>query len=171
MGSRLRAVRSIVVVCLMCIGARPRSTSEANPVGTASPPVRRRCNSYVLLWWRVLLLLLHCGHIITVTWKSCAPRREPIPSGRSPAGFPLGICRSAHRLPRATCAQFLLCILCYCCVISASSGHGVSGCLRDPYQGSLRSCALNTFSASRHGSGGRPLHTELVPVVGHTDTI
>ena len=91
MGSRLRAFRSVVVVCLMCIGARPRSTSEANPVGTASPPVRRRCNSYVLLWWRVLLLLLHCGHIITVTWKSCAPRREPIPSGRSPAGFPLGM--------------------------------------------------------------------------------
>ena len=144
MGSRLRAFRSVVVVCLMCIGARPRSTSEANPVGTASPPVRRRCNSYVLLWWRVLLLLLHCGHIITVTWI-------PVPLGGSLS--PLAearqafrwVCRSAHRLPRATCAQFLLCILCYCCVISASSGHGVSGCLRDPYQGSLRSCAHREF--------------------------
>ena len=144
MGSRLRAFRSIVVVCLMCIGARPRSTSEANPVGTASPPVRRRCNSYVLLWWRVLLLLLHCGHIITVTWNSCAPRREPIPSGRSPAGFPLGMPQRTQT-PTRTCAQFLLCILCYCYVNSASSGHGVSGCLRDPYQGSLRSCAHREF--------------------------
>ena len=106
MGSRLRAFRSIVVVCLMCIGARPRSTSEANPVGTASPPVRRRCNSYVLLWWRVLLLLLHCGHIITVTWKSCAPRREPIPSGRSPAGFPLGMPQRTQTSTRNMCSVF-----------------------------------------------------------------
>ena len=113
MGSRLRAFRSIVVVCLMCIGARPRSTSEANPVGTASPPVRRRCNSYVLLWWRVLLLLLHCGHIITVTWKSCAPRREPIPSGRSPAGFPLGMPQRTQT-PTRTCAQF-------CCAYCATA--------------------------------------------------
>jgi hypothetical protein len=106
MGSRLRAFRSVVVVCLMCIGARPRSTSEANPVGTASPPVRRRCNSYVLLWWRVLLLLLHCGHIITVTWKSCAPRREPIPSGRSPAGFPLGMPQRTQTSTRNMCSVF-----------------------------------------------------------------
>ena len=113
MGSRLRAFRSVVVVCLMCIGARPRSTSEANPVGTASPPVRRRCNSYVLLWWRVLLLLLHCGHIITVTWNSCAPRREPIPSGRSPAGFPLGMPQRTQT-PTRTCAQF-------CCAYCATA--------------------------------------------------
>ena len=43
MGSRLRAFMSVVVVCRIYVGARPRSTSEANPVGTASPPVRRRC--------------------------------------------------------------------------------------------------------------------------------
>jgi hypothetical protein len=106
MGSRLRAFRSVVVVCLMCIRARPRSTSEANPVGTASPPVRRRCNSYVLLWWRVLLRLLHCGHVITVTWKSCAPRREPIPSGRSPAGFPLGMPQRTRTSTRNMCSVF-----------------------------------------------------------------
>ena len=44
MGSRLRAFMSVVVVCRIYVGARPRSTSEATPVGTASPPVRRRCD-------------------------------------------------------------------------------------------------------------------------------
>ena len=61
-----------------------------------------------------IALLRRCGHVIIVTWKSCAPRREPIPSGRSPAGFPLGMPQRTQTSTRNMCSVF-------CCAYFATA--------------------------------------------------
>ena len=122
-----------------------RAVPEATPVGTASPPVRRRCDFVCVTMVACVASATSLRSHNNCHMEFLCASEGAYPLWPKPGRLSAGLCRSAHRLPRVTCAQF-------CCAyfVTAASFLPVQG------MGYPAACATLIRAAMAQGDNPNP---------------